>query len=114
MTFGGTEPALELVWLVFGSLLSFSASGSVYATCPEIRGRSGGVMTLCKVTSSGNVDKGDSSLDSGSGEAESVLIFLFGGSIVVDVDLVLEGGRSLVSGDRQSCDAAYTHTQRSC
>jgi hypothetical protein len=28
--------------------------------------------------------------------------------------LVLEGGRSLVSGDRQSCDAAYTHTQRSC
>jgi hypothetical protein len=28
--------------------------------------------------------------------------------------LMLEGGRSLVSGDRQSCDGAYTRTQRSC
>jgi hypothetical protein len=62
------------------------------------------------VTSSCSVDKGDSSFDSGSGEAESVLIFLFGGSIVVDVGLLLEGGRSLVSGDRQSCDGAYTRT----
>jgi hypothetical protein len=55
------------------------------------------VTTLRRVANSCSVDKGDSSLDSRSGEPESVLIFLFGGSIVVVV-LGLDGRRSLSDG----------------